>query len=496
MHFAGRRASAAHSLKIGDWATYDPWDWQVKEDAQFGNRFKRGVFASPRLGKTLGSALSIRRLALRGHINTGVVSAPLKVCPIWQSVLNSAGIPTHALYELSVKEIRAFLRDGKAPWDGVCIINRDKLLDTWQLFVGAQAYVADECHNYSAVMSGRGRAYRALAQAVPWARALTGTPVPKHYGSLWGQLYPMDTDRWDPIELRSPTSRVGAYKRFAQKFLVVNPQMPSQVISHINVPALQAMVLSVASVYRREDIWGKDKYQIVRRDVDMPESAWKLYHRMARESILSEFDLDAPNAGVKLMRLQQITSGCIPSSEGGEKKNVTIHESKIDMLIEDLGDIFASGEKSVIFHRFTPEGQAAVARIHRAYPHVPVWTVNGTERVSADEHYRRTEAFNAADGAAAIVVQIQSGSEGISLREGQHLAYLSRTMSFTDDEQSRDRAYTPGKLRTITYYEVPGTVDDFVSMLLADRRLLHEAIKNIDRESLAYGPIRHRRKTT
>jgi hypothetical protein len=241
-------------------------------------------------------------------------------------------------------------------------------------------------------------------------------------------------------------------------------------------------------------VFGKDRYQIVRRDVEMPEKAWKLYHRMARENVLEEFNLEAQNAGVKLKRLQQITSGIIPSTAGGEQSMETIHTGKIDLLMEDLGDIFASGEKAVVFHRFVAEGNETVARLLIQYPGVPVFVVNGSEHVSSSEHYRRTEAFNNTDGAAIIVVQIQSGSEGISLRKGNHLCYLSRTFSFTEDEQSRDRAYEPGELRTITYYDVPGTVDDFVADLLTSRRTLHNAVRNIDRESMAYGPIRNRRR--
>lgn len=486
-------------MKIGSWDNFDRWNWQRKEDELHGDEPKRGIFASPRLGKTLCVTGTAFRRGKQGLWQRGLVTAPLKVCPIWERDMRGANIPVHLLYDMTHKEIAAYFTGNKKrqSWEGLAIVNRDKLIDVWEILGHLNLldmFIADESHNYAAVSSRRARAYRAFAREVPFVRALTGTPVPKHYGSLWGQLSPFDMDRWDPIELRDEHSRIGAYKRFEKKFLVTNPMFASQVISHINVPALQRMVLDVASVYRREDIWGKDKYQPVQRDVDMPAKAWELYRRMARESLLAEYDLEASNAGVKLLRLQQITSGIIPTGEENSE-SVTIHTAKIDMLVEDLADIFVSGEKSVIFHRFRPEGRQVVERLARDFKHVPVWTVNGTERVSAAEHYRRTEAFNDYDGPAAIVVQIQSGSEGISLRKGNHLAYLSRTMSFTDDEQSRDRAYEPGELRTISYYNVPGTVDDFVTELLASRRTLHEAVKNMDRESMAYGPIRGRRKT-
>lgn len=441
---------------------------------EHGTKPKRGIFASPRLGKTNCATFSLRSRAQAGLLNRALVTAPLKVCPTWEEVLHGAGLPIIPLHEMSAAKIASYF-DGKS-WEGVAIVNRDKLVDCVEPLGTLDAFVADESHNYAAVSSGRAKAYRRLARTTPWVRALTGTPTPRHYGSLWSQLSPFDPARWGT-----------SFESFARRFLVRDAMFPSRILAHINVDELQQMILAVASIYRREDIWGPDQYQFVTRHVDMPERAWKLYHKLAKEWIIDEFETDviAANAGVRLMRLQQLTSGYVPG--GADGAPTPIHQAKLDMLIEDLDEIVQNDEKSIVWHRFIHEGRTTVDEIRRVYPNVPVFEVNGKTDSSG------MGKFQECLGACVIVVQQQSGAEGIKLDTADHAMYLSRTFSFVDDEQSRDRGFAPHKPMSITYYEIPGTVDDFVHMLLESKQTVHQAVRNCDRESLVYGSLRRKR---
>ena len=80
-------------MKIGTWTLPDPWPWQLQEDAQFGDQSRRGIIASPRMGKTNAVAVSLRRRARDGFVRRGLVTAPLKVCETWDAVLTGAGLP-------------------------------------------------------------------------------------------------------------------------------------------------------------------------------------------------------------------------------------------------------------------------------------------------------------------------------------------------------------------------------------------------------------------
>ncbi|MDE2097396.1 MAG: DEAD/DEAH box helicase [Patescibacteria group bacterium] len=457
-------------------AIADPYRWQQIEDDLHGDKPKRGIFASPRLGKTF----AITRSLVRRRPKRALITAPLKVCPLWCDVLTQAGLPVEPIYDFSAAKIANTFRK---PWDGVLVVNRDKLLACANVLDDLDAFVADESHAFSGISTDRATAYRKLARTTPWVRALTGTPVARHYGSLWSQLCAFGGG-WEAFP---------NYEWFAQRFLVRDAMFRSRVLAHINVDELQRLVLAVASVYRREDYFGPDSWQVISRDVEMPESAWRLYHELAKRWILtlpSGTELAAQNPAVRLVRLQEITSGFLPDSPGIA---APLHQAKVDMLLADFEEIERSGEKLVVWHRFTHEGETAFLEFSRLYPMVPIYRINGG--VEANCAQDAAQAFNDDNGSAVCIAQIQSASEGISLRGADHAAYLSRTFSFVDDEQSRDRIYAIGKPRTITYYNVPGTVDDFVIELLAAKRDLHEAVRNVDREALVYGTLRRKRRT-
>jgi len=454
--------------------------WQAKEHELHGHLAKRGVFASPRLGKTLGTTISLREL----DATQALVSAPSKVCPIWMDVLRKGGLESHPLYRMTGAQIEAFLRNRRS-WQGVAVVNRDKLpvCAKYGRYVGA--FVADEVHNYSTPGARRGRAYRKLARSVPWVRGLTGTPTPKHYGSLWGQLMPFDPQRWDT-----------SYERFDRRY-ILRTGMFDKVVGFDHEAELQQMMLDVAAIYRREDIFGPDSWQVVQRDVELPGKVWDLYRKLAREWVIDDPSfgtLSAAQAGVRMMRFQQITSGFVPdfTSENPEPTPIELHRAKHELLIEDMGEIVQSDEKIAVFHRFVPEGRLAVEMIREEYGAAcPVFAINGD--TDDDEAFRSANGFNATEGSAAIVVQLQSGSEGINLQEAAYIATLSRTMSFIEDEQARDRCYkrgpTGGVPRVIMHYEVPGTVDEHISQdILQPKRMLHEAVRNADRETIVFGP--------
>ena len=126
----------------------------------------------------------------------------------------------------------------------------------------------------------------------------------------------------------------------------------------------------------------------------------------------------------------------------------------------------------MVFHRFRAEG----ALMRQAMEgKVPTFEINGD--YSADQSEAQRQAFTDTKGAAVIIVQIESGSVGISLAAATHALYLSRTFSFVRDEQSRDRIYAPGARRTVTYYQVDATIDTFIAKALANKRDVHDALR-------------------
>lgn len=450
-----------------------PLDWQLRERERFSLAGKRALYASPRLGKTLQIADALEDVPCE----RAVISAPGKVCPNWVQTLQRGGYEVLPLYDTTIAKAQRRLESG---WSGAVVINHDKLAALAHCFTGnarpVGAFVFDESHHAAGRSSHLGRAYRGIGRRVPWVRALSGTPAPGHYGYLWGQLQFMEPEAWDT-----------SYERWAQRFLVRDAMFPSRVLAHINTDELRAMVNRICSIYRRSDVFGPDQYHYTVRHVDMPERCWKLYHTLVRDWVIDEPDaqVSTDNAAVRIARLQQLTSGYLPGGADGLEQ---LHSAKVDYLIADLDEIFESREKAIVFHRFDREGKFAYDEIARKYPKVTLIKIDGDQSVAFDEFKRREVTFNSAEGAACAVVQIQAG-EGIDLSAAAHAMYLSRTFSFMHYEQSRDRCFKPGMPRFITFYDVPQTVDDFITKALEAKQNVHESITHCDVRALAYGNI-------
>ena len=435
-------------------------EWQARLLAE-RTEARLNVLASPRTGKTRYACEWLLTLP-PGPV---VVSAPLRVCPLWVESLEAQGLSVISAFDRPTSQTKAALRRG---WTGVLVINVDKLHPLRDVLVHAQAFICDEVHETSSQSSQRGRAARMIARRVKFYRGLTGTAITNHHGSLWA-----------PLVMAGEFS--GSWGSFMDEYTRRDTYFPSKVLEHLKPAELYVRVLRCSKIVRREDVFGPDTFQTIKRDIILPPEARALYTKLRRDWVLDEgrIQVDGTHTLARMTRLQQLTSGFLPNEDGGYE---TVHTAKIDAALGDLDEVFAEGEKAVIFHRFILEGQAMVEAIQRT-TRVPTYVINGS--LSAAESESQRAAFTRRKGAAAIVVQIQSGAVGISLAEATHALYLSRTFSFVRDEQSRDRIYKPGCVRTITHYACPHSVDTFIAKALSEKRDVHEALRYADVATIA-----------
>jgi hypothetical protein len=482
---------AAGRLPMSALPTLRPW--QAKEIIEHGYEAKRAIFASPRTGKTRVGCEGLRDLWTVGY-ERGVVVAPIAVCSLWADALVANGVPVLRGYELTVAAVAALL---KTRPKGVLVLGQDTIgrrirkrrptetglpprLADCILAWGPQAYIRDESHRDKDPQSEMGKASRRIAKKARWARVLTGTPTPNHYGDLWGQVYALDPDGW------------GTWPQFRAKYLITDPVYPSIVRGHVNVGELQSRLLTCASFVRREDVFGPDSWQTVERRIPLPPTARVLYDRLAHEWILdaekSGLDVRADHVLKRLVRLQQLCSGYLPDETGLLS---TIHTAKIDAVISDLSEIVASGEKAVIFHRFRWEATAYAAALHEAFPKVLVRNINGT--TPQHERAEIVATFERHPKSMIVVAQTRSAGLGISLAEATHALFVSQTFSFSDEEQARDRVYKPGAARCATYYRMADTVDEFIADVINTKADIHRAVTRADREVLAFGRIQRTR---
>ncbi len=438
-------------------------------------RPKLMLLHSPRLGKS--------RVAVEFLLSTqrglerplrALIAAPLVVCPQWVQVLTEAKEMPIPAFGWSSTRIAAWLKANKA---GIVVVNDDKLgklvdpILSWRpdLFIG------DESHRYKGKSTLRGKAARRICWLTDYVRLLTGTPTPNNVGNLWGQLVGIDKALWG-----------ASYERFAKKYLIRDSLFPDKILGVLHPEKIREMLLQCADIVRREDVFGPDQWQTIIREVSLPPKAADLYASLVKDWITVDAlqkneTIDVTHKLQRIIRLQQLTSGFIKDVNGELHK---IHSTKIDAVMHDLEEIIESGEKIVVFHKFTEEGNQLYERTCKEFGPRNVFRINGS--VTGQDRGKAIAAFELHGSGCVAIVQTDSGGIGISFASASHVFFVSQGFSFDIELQARDRIYSPGKSKCVSLYQCPNTVDSFIARTLSGKENFHESITHADLRELAF----------
>ena len=312
------------------------------------------------------------------------------------------------------------------------------------------AAVCDESHR---IKSPQGKASKLAARVGIVSKrrlCLTGTPMPHSPLDLYAQFRFLDRSVFGT-----------SYTAFRARYAVTNPMFASQVVRWINEVELQDKYHSLAFRVRARDVLSLPEVVHQTREVSLSPKARVVYNELQREMVarIDSGEITAANALVKLLRLQQITSGFVAADDSEPVELCHAKKYALQEIIEDIDP----SEPVVVFCRFRRDLEVVrdlAERLGRRYDEV-----SGTRRdLTATAEMR--------PGCQVLGVQIQSGGVGIDLTRARYAVYYSLGFSLGDYEQSLARVHRPGQTRTTFYYHLvaTNTVDEAVYGALRKRR--------------------------
>ena len=410
-----------------------------------------------------------------------LVLCPKKVIPVWESEFakwSSSRYWVAALEKSSesakkkatkVSQLIAW----KTPKEGhkVIVVNYES---AWrpglkEVLLGHRwdTVVLDESHR---IKDPTGRASKFCSQLGRRSArniCLTGTPLPHSPLDSFAQFRFLDPEvfghSW--TKFRARYAVMGGY--------AVNGR-PVQVVGYRNEGELAEKMGSLTIQARTDDVLDLPDAHHIDREVELGQAGMRAYREMERlfMAYVNGRTVTATNTLVKLLRLQQITSGYLPGETPGAKPQ-KIDDSKEGMLREILEDLQET-EKVVVFCRFTAD-------------------IEAVKRVAADLGRRSAElsgqvndlaTWKADPGITILAAQVQAGKEGISLVEARYAIYYSIGYSLGDFIQSLARIRRPGQGHRCTYYHLiaKGTIDRKVYKALQKRKVVVDAILDDIRE--------------
>jgi hypothetical protein len=239
---------------------------------------------------------------------------------------------------------------------------------------------------------------------------LSGTPTPESHSQMYHQLY---------VHPNNPFKEYINFYRWANDYVNVKTKFIGSMRINDYSLALKEKIMEKVDplmiTYTQEAAGFESKINEHVSFVTMNSATYYLCDKLKKDLVIQgKDDVILADTGVKLMsKLHQMYSGTVILESG---KSKVLDDSKAQFILREF-----HGKKIGIFYKFKAE-----------------WDM--LNEVYGDKLTDDLDEFNSTD--KNIALQIQSGREGISLRNADVLVYFNIDFSAVSYWQSRDRMTT------------------------------------------------------
>jgi len=431
-----------------------PWDHQMK-GIEYGLS-KRAALLHMHMGT--GKTKVVLDIAYINNCQNVLIICPVAVLRVWPKEMEKHYGGEYSVSVLDDKSMPKKLEKMREHGAG-CNFKVINYESCWRSKMGKEILsknwdmlVFDESHR---IKSHGGKASKFCAKIQATKKlALTGTPMPHSPLDIFGQYRALDINifgrYWTP---------------FKSQYAVCGGPEGRWIVGTRNIEDLGLKTNSIRYEVKDDAL---DLPPMTEQDIVFPLDKEKKNYREMEELFITEVrggDVTASNAMVKVIRLQQITSGYLPLNNDPDNP-LPIGNSKLSVLKELLTDI--GSEPVVIFCRFRHD----ISAIRRVCDDLSI--TNG--EISGSE--KNMEEWDRGD-IDAMAVQMQSGSEGIDLTRSRYVIWYSMGFSRGQYDQANARCHRPGQVNPVTVYRLLAdqTIDTkIVKSLVKRKKKIDEAL--------------------
>lgn len=147
---------------------------------------------------------------------------------------------------------------------------------------------------------------------------------------------------------------------------------------------------------------------------------------------------------------------------------------KLNLLVEKLAEVIGSGHKVVIFSQFVMLLERVRAALQVNFPDLPVHELTGMTL----DRQKPVQAFQTADGAAAMLVSLKAAGTGITLHAADYVFLLDPWWNPAVEAQAVDRVHRIGQKSTVFVYRMvtAGTIEERIEALKASKKDLFDKL--------------------
>lgn len=175
-------------------------------------------------------------------------------------------------------------------------------------------------------------------------------------------------------------------------------------------------------------------------------------------------------AAATLVALTKLRMYCAhPFLIDGRSGDPLSHSTKYARLLEILDEVFANGEKVLIFTSYTEMADILHDDIKSRYA-VPCDVIDG--RTPVVDRQPTVDRFGQVMTAAALVLNPKAAGTGLNITAANHVVHYNLEWNPAVEDQATARAYRRGQLRPVTVHRLfhPATVEEVIDQRTQRKR--------------------------
>lgn len=418
---------------------YKLYDHQQKA-FEIGYRLNTaGLLMEQGTGKTLSSIAIVGKRFLEGKVNRLLVICPKSVIEVWEKEFQK-----HAEFPYEIKGLlgptkkRASLLKEWSKNDEVLQIAIINYESTWRIEKALLNWdpdqvILDESQKIKNGQTKQAKFAHKIGKKVKYKNILTGTPITQ------GPL-----DFHSQYKFLNPNIFGKSFYKFREKYAIMGGYGGYEIKGYRDLEELAEKAHRIA--YRITKDEALDLPETINQNLycDLSNKAKKYYKEMEKEFFftIEEKEVDAPIVLTKLLRLQQITGGFVPTTGTEEKEILDMESEKLKVLDDYLSDYYK--DKLVIFARFTPEIEAIKEVVKANGFSCKTLTGATNNRGELITEFQEEDL-------QILVIQIQTGGLGITLTATDTVIFYSTNFSYGDYDQAKARVHRIGQNKSVNY---------------------------------------------
>ncbi|MFT4166365.1 MAG: DEAD/DEAH box helicase [Microlunatus sp.] len=312
-----------------------------------------------------------------------------------------------------------------------------------------------------AVKNYRGKTYQAVRRVrAPFRLAITGTPLENSLMDLWALLsltapglYPNPETFAD--DYRRPIEQGGDVERLARLRRRIRPLMlrrrKEEVAPELPPKVEQVLAVELSAAHRR---------------------VYSRQLQRERQRVLGMLD-DVQRNRIAIFRALTKLRQLALAPELVDAEHASAGSSKLDAVMEHIGEVVAEGHRALIFSQFT--GFLSLLRRRLDAAGIAYEYLDGRTRKRAE----RIAAFRTGD-APLFLISLKAGGFGLTLTEADYVFVLDPWWNPAAEEQAIDRTHRIGQQRTVMVYRLVATdtiEEKVVALQERKRRLFGDVIE-------------------